>query len=307
MSTDDDSARENGQWQVPGGQPANPGYQPPAGYPLGANSRPPAPSFPAAPLGSTPTPRPSPIERLRDTRGATGGKRATAHPDGAPSPIPRASALKANTPRTTGAAAAGTQVVQRFSGTGLTPRPVVARREDRARRATLVLASAAVLLLVVSALALFDPTSHFAGFGFALGQRVTQVKSDVPLILQGTEPPTPTLGVSTASPTATPNNGGGPGATATPTGGPQPTATAQATATAQPTATPQATATPVPTSTPLPTATPTVLPTGATVTFNATKQTVQSQPSTISSCPSGCDFGDKLVSGSQQFSHTASA
>lgn len=149
----------------------------------------------------------------------------------------------------------------------MTPRPVVARREKHARQATVILSVVAVLLLVVSALALFDPSTRFPGFGFAMGQRVTRLNSDSPLILQGTEPPTSTVAQNGPTPTPTPNNGTG----------------------AQPTATTQPTATPIPTATPLPTATPILPANHATVTFNATTQNLNASP-TYTSCPSGCDF-----------------
>lgn len=240
----------------------------------------PTPPFPAP--GSIPhnAPTPVPVDRLR-TVGHT--PRPTAHPDGTPAPLPGRSRGQTKRTTTTSGSSGKGAVVQRFSGSGLTPEPKVRRRERSARRMTLALAIVMAFALVISATLLFDPSAFQTGFGLALGQRVSKITSDAPLVLSGTEPPTATA-PGDASPTPTQQGSG--------SGAPTPTSI-------PPTATPvPPTATPVP---PTPTPTP-VNSNAATVTFAATTQNVSSQPATMSSCGSGCDIPGYSASNSQQFS-----
>ncbi|HEV2405364.1 MAG TPA: hypothetical protein VGR88_07925, partial [Ktedonobacterales bacterium] len=181
-------------------------------------------------------------------------------------------------------------MVQRFSGSGLPPERQTRNRERNARRATLTLAVVMALALVCSAALLFDPNAFRSGFGLALGQRLSSLSSDTPLILPGTEPPT-AAPTDATTPTATPQGGGGGVPTATPsaTNG-LPTAT---------TIPPTATSTSVPpTATPVaPTPTPTP-PIGksATVTIKSATQNKQTSGN-LNGCPngSGCNFADTYV------------
>ncbi len=266
MATGNDST-----WGGPSNRPSsNQRAQEPHASPgtTPANLRPPTPPYPAQ----------SPAQRLAAARGAQSARRtSSSHPDGTPAPLPRGIGGKIG-----GGAGDAGRVVQRFSGTGLTPRSVVQRQENRARKMTLALAIVAVLLITASALLLFDPTVRLPGFGFAFGQRVTTVNSNQPLLLQGTEPPT-----------ATPQNGNNPTTTPTPhgnTGGnTSPTATAVPTATRVPTATPV----------------PTVIPSGAVVHLTPATKPVN-WSGALSACPSGCAVPDQRIAANNNYTSTQS-
>ena len=215
------------------------------------------------------------LKRLFTHRSAAAGPAPSTSPrptpDGRPAKLP---------PAVAGSGGSGGKAVQRFSGSGVAGHAQVERQERRARRMTLGIAALAALLIASSAFVLFDPRVLHSGFGFAVGQRLTRVDSGVPLLIDGTEPPTP--------------------------GDTQPTPTPNATNAPQPTPTPQATSTPQPTATPRPTPVPTVIPTGAVVHLTpATQPASWSGP--LSVCPSGCDLGDTPLSTSNGYTSSASS
>lgn len=250
-----------------------------AGRPSDANPRTPTPPFSAGRTGA-----PTPTQRLTEARSGSRRVRHSPHPDGPPAPLP-----------THGAAGRGraSGVMQRFSGTGVAPRERVQQQERRARATTLLLAGIAVLLIACSALLLFNPFLQHPGFGFDPGHRFVREDSNVPLIVEGTEPPTvtPTSSTTGPTPTATPHTAAQPTNTPAPSG--TATSSASGTATPGPTATAAPTATPKPTATIVPSPTiapsPTIVPTPGPVTveFTAASQTISNN--TWSACPSGCD------------------
>lgn len=229
------------------------------------------------------------------------GQRHSAFPDGVPTPLPRSpwfrrkgadkpSGANAPAPSPTSAfpdgvpsllplaGGRGGKVLQRFSGSGVAERALTSTRERRARTTTIALSLLAVLLLIGSAIFLFNPFQQNPGFGFAVGMRYKTLHSSDTLKIADDPPKLPTPPSKTL-PTPTP-----PGGQPTATPGAKPTATPQP----RPTATPRPTPTPTPV--PSPTATPLPIGSAATVTFTATTQNLQSQPATISDCASGCNI-----------------
>ena len=208
-------------------------------------------NMPTQPMGRTPTPpyspsrknAPTPIQRFNEMQ----SRPVTSTPDGRPASLPVTGSRYLW--GVAGAAISGgpSAARQRFSGSGLLPQTHTQRTERRAQVMTLSLAGVAVLLIVGSALLLFQPTVQWPGFGFKLGQQFSHLASNIPLIIQGTPPPvtptprpspgtaTPGRNTGSTAPTATP----APAATATPAA--EPTATSPA---AIPTATAAATAIP---------------------------------------------------------------
>lgn len=253
-----------GGFAAPYGAPMPP-FQPPSQQ---ASPTPPYGFPPAGAVSRQAVPEAgSPLQRLRDTRRDAGAPRTSAHPDGAPAPLPRFLA-GGRAGGTTGGAAAG-KVVQRFTGTGITPQARVRRQERRARRATVMLAVVAVVLITSSAFLLFDPAIQLPSFGFAIGTRYHAVDSGKSITLYQ-DPPTATPSDASPTPTA-----------ASPT--PNPTS---------PTATPpdSPTSTAAPTATPMPTATATPTYGPGTLTFYRTaKPLTVSQTMTATAC-NGCSL-----------------
>jgi len=158
--------------------------------------------------------------------------------------------------------------LQRFSGTGVAPLTAIQRQELRARAVTLSLVTAAMLLVVVSAFLLFNPSVRRPGFGPLQGQKEVTVTTTAAAIVLQQVTPTPTL--RPGQPTPTPVGGNHPTATPTP----------------KPTATPKPTVTPSPTPTQIPTATPIPFGSSATVTFTRKSQSI-SAASSVTACD-GC-------------------
>jgi hypothetical protein len=191
-------------------------------------------------------------------------------------PVQRLAAARVHAQRapdgvpTLGGGNAAGRTFQRFSGSGVAPRTQVQRQERRARVTTIALIGLTVIVLIASAVLLFNPFARKPTYGFTVGTRYLTVTASVPSIVHGGSPtPTPT---PTLAPTSQP---GGGGTKATPT----------ATSTRVP---PTPTPTRVP-PTPTPTLTPTPVPANsATVTFTRTQQALGSF-ATLTACDS-CSF-----------------
>lgn len=258
----DDAARARAL--LPDAQPA------PWGAPTWSAPSPPSALTPSTGAVTPPArrsaPAYSPSERLRARREVPVARQSLSH-DGTPAALPLSFGE--------GGGARGGGPRQRFSGSGLVPQRRARRQERHARRSTLAISVLTVVLLLGSALLLFNPFQQRPSFGFAVGQRYQNVSSSQTLFLHGSAP------------------------TPTPPGGPTPTPPPSS---ASPT--PQPTAKPQPTATPLPTPTPTLPPPGnAVVTFTAPTKSYTS-PGSMTACGSGCTFG--LANGSNTTSASKS-
>ncbi len=88
-------------------------------------------------------------------------------------------------------------VLQRFSGTGVAPLTAIRRQEGRARAITLALVTAAMVVVLVSAVVLFDPFVRHPGIGMQAGQQVRATSTASAIVSQQV---TPTGGIAHPTP-----------------------------------------------------------------------------------------------------------